>query len=65
MYKVIIDKECGCFKRSDMQNNLEIASKDEALMKGLEMVNSMNNDFCKKHTFSLEESENSFIIKMA
>ena len=64
MFKIIVDRECGCFKRSEMQNNLEIDSKDEALMKGLEMVQSMNDEFCKKHTFKLEEVDNSFIIKM-
>jgi len=65
MYKIIVDKECGCFKRSDMQNNLELASKDEALEKGLEMINEMNGEFCGKHTFTLEEQGEVFLIKMS
>ncbi|QSZ40825.1 hypothetical protein GJV85_01405 [Sulfurimonas aquatica] len=64
MYKIIVDRECGCFKRSDMQNNLEIESKDEALAKSLEMKNEMNDVFCKKHSFSVQEGENCFIISM-
>lgn len=64
MYKIIIDKECGCFRRSDMQNNVTVDSKDEALERALEMVNTMNNDFCEKHKFSLEEAGDKFLIKM-
>lgn len=65
MYKIIVDRECGCFKRSDMQNNIKVASKDEALEKALEMVNTMNNDFCAKHSFILEEAGDTFLIKMS
>lgn len=64
MFKIIVDKECGCFRRSDMQNNIEMSSKDEALTKALEMVNAMNSEFCAKHSFALEEVENTFLIKM-
>ena len=64
MFKIVVDTECGCFKRSDMQNNLELSSKDEALEKSLEMVNSMNKDFCDKHRFSLQEVGDTFLIKM-
>jgi len=64
MFKIIVDKECGCFKRSDLQNNIEMSSKDEALTKALEMVNEMNGEFCGKHSFAVEEVENTFLIKM-
>ena len=60
----MIDRECGCFRRSDMQNNVALDSKDEALERALEMVNTMNNDFCDKHKFSLEEAGDTFLIKM-
>ena len=65
MFKIVVEKECGCFRRSDMQSNTTLESKDEALMKGLEMVNTMNSDFCKKHSFILEEQGDTFLIKMA
>lgn len=64
MFKIIVDKECGCFKRSDFQNNIEVDSKDEALTKSLEMVNYMNDEFCGKHTFKVEEAGDTFVIKM-
>jgi len=62
MHKVIVEKECGCFKRSGLQNNLEFESKDDALSKAIAMRNQMNLEFCKKHEFDLVEHGNSFII---
>lgn len=64
MFKIVVDRECGCFKRSDMNNNVEYESKDAALTTALEMVSTMNDRFCKKHTFVLEEVEQTFMIKM-
>lgn len=64
MFKIVVDRECGCFKKSDMDNNVEIASKDEALTKSLDMVNKMNSEFCKKHNFTVVEEGNTFLIKM-
>lgn len=64
MYKIVVDRECGCFKRSDLQNNIEVASKDEALTKSLEMVEHMNNEFCGKHKFKVEEAGDIFLVKM-
>ncbi|MCF6331137.1 MAG: hypothetical protein L3I99_06275 [Sulfurimonas sp.] len=62
MFKIIIEKECSCFKKSNMVNNEAIKSKDGALLKGIEMVNTMNDDFCAKHNFKLLEVENDFVI---
>ena len=41
MSVINIDRECGCFKRSDLENNLSFESKDDAMLKALEMVNRM------------------------
>lgn len=62
MHKIIIENECGCFKRSDLVNNLEISQKDEALTKAIEIKNQMNEEFCGKHNFDLVEFNNNFII---
>ena len=64
MFKIIVEQECGCFKRSDLENNLSMDSKDEALLKTLEMKNIMNDDFCGKHQFKVQEVEDSFVIAM-
>ena len=64
MSTINIAQECGCFKRSDLQNNITMESKDEALLKTLEMRDTMNDDFCAKHTFKIQEVENNFVISM-
>ena len=60
----MVEKECGCFKKSDMQNGESIENKDDALMKSISMVNTMNDDFCGKHDFKLQEVGVSFVIAM-
>lgn len=62
MFTVNIDQECGCFKRSDLSNNAEFSSKDDALMQAMSMVQKMNSEFCGKHKFSLAENGNTFQI---
>jgi hypothetical protein len=63
--KIIVENECGCFRRSDLENNLEIASKDDALSKAIEMKNQMNEEFCGKHDFDLVEFQDNFVITFA
>jgi len=62
MFKVIVEQECGCFKRSDLENGISMDSKDGALLKSLEMRDTMNDDFCGKHTFKVQEVANNFVI---
>lgn len=62
MHKIIISNECGCFKRSDLNNNIEVASKDDALITALNMSKQMNEEFCKKHDFFVSEEANNFVI---
>jgi len=63
MYKIVVANQCPCFKKSSLENNIKFQSKDDALTKALEMKKTMNNEFCKKHTFELEEMYNNFVIK--
>lgn len=62
MYKIIVANQCACFKKSDLQNNLTFQSKDEALLKAIEMKDEMNESFCKKHEFEVQEMYNNFVI---
>ena len=64
MYTVNVDKECGCFRRSGLENNVGFESNDDALMKANEMVQHMNNKFFGKHDFNLKEDGNTFQISM-
>ena len=61
---ISLDKECGCFKRSDFENNQSFASKDDALMEAQKMVNHMNEKFCGKHAFTLSENGDDFSITL-
>jgi len=65
MFKVIVEKECSCFVKSDLQNGVEIASKDDALMKSIEMRDHMNDEFCGKHEFKVQEVGSNFVIAFA
>ena len=62
MNTINLDKECGCFKKSEFENNMSFESKDEALMQAQIMVNHMNSEFCQKHEFSLTENKDEFNI---
>lgn len=62
MYTVTIAKECGCFKRSDFQNNVTFSNKDEALIEATEWAKEMNDTFCKKHRFSVMEEGDNFVV---
>lgn len=63
MYKIVIANQCKCVKESDIKNYQKFDSKDEALSKALEINNFMNETFCKKHQFEVQEVFNNFMIK--
>ncbi len=65
MFTINIDKECGCFKKSDFENNQSFETKDDALVEALHMVNHMNNEFCQKHEFLFSEDGQNFQIAMS
>ncbi len=65
MFKIIVEHECGCFERSEFQNNTNMDSKDDALLMSLEMKDRMNNEFCTKHSFKVQEAGNDFVIAFA
>ena len=64
MSKLIIERECGCFRNSQHSNNEEFNSKDEALISGKSMLDDMNNNFCGKHQFVLKEEGDDLMISM-
>ncbi|MEA1915280.1 MAG: hypothetical protein U9N30_08175 [Campylobacterota bacterium] len=62
MHSIIVEKECGCFKKSAYENNMSFQSKDDALLQANMMANHMNTKFCQKHDFELREDGDHFII---
>lgn len=65
MHKIIVDRQCGCIKRSGMPLERAFESKDDALLHGTDWVQQMNSKFCKKHAFTLVEDNENFRILMA
>jgi hypothetical protein len=64
MNTIIIEKECGCFKRSSYDNNQSFDIKDDALIQANLMVSDMNTKFCQKHDFILRENNDNFVISV-
>ena len=64
MYKVIVEKQCGCFKRSGHEGETSFENNDDALLHANERKNEMNSEWCGKHNFFVAEENNDFIIKM-
>ncbi len=64
MFTINVEKECGCFKKSDFQNNQSFASKDDALMEAKLMESHMNQTFCQKHMFYTQETGDTFTIRV-
>ena len=64
MYTVKMEKECGCFKRSGIENMKKFANKDDAMIEAQEWAQEMNETFCKKHNFSVIEEGNDLVIKV-
>ena len=62
MFTVNVEKECGCFKKSDFTNDMKFESKDDALIQALNMTKEMNDEFCQKHEFEVAENGNTISI---
>lgn len=62
MFTINIEQECGCFRRSGLENGMSFESKDDALIQAKQMEGIMNEKFCQKHEFRAIEDGNSFKI---
>ena len=55
MYKVHIENECACFKKSVFENNLTYDRKEDAQLKAKVLECRMNQEFCHTHYFEAED----------
>lgn len=62
MYKIKMEKECGCFKKSALPKELEFEEKADAIMKAKVLECKMNQDFCFKHYFKAIDHGNEIVI---
>lgn len=63
MYKIHIENECNCFKKSTFENDLTFEDKDDALMKAKIMECRMNQEFCHTHYFEAEDMGDEIIMR--
>ncbi len=64
MYKVIVERQCGCFKRSGEPAEKTFATKDEALIEANAWKDAMNEEYCQKHAFGVVENGDDLMIVM-
>jgi len=64
MYKVVIESQCGCVRRANMELEANFSDKDDALIAASGLAQKMNDDFCGKHQFSVHQEGEDFHISM-
>lgn len=65
MYKVVMEKECGCFKKSEFTNNNIFKTRQEANKYATLIAELMNDEFCGKHTFYAQRAqEDTYVIRV-
>ena len=63
MYKIHIEQECGCFKKSGFVNDESFKDKADAVMKAKVLECRMNQEFCHTHYFEAEDMGDEIIIR--
>ena len=63
MYTVEMQHECGCFKKSEYENNKSFNTQKDAYNYANTVAEFMNEDFCQTHLFTAHlTQDNNFII---
>jgi hypothetical protein len=66
MYTVQMERECGCFKRSEYTNNKSFEKQQDAYNYANILTELMNEEFCTKHLFVAQRAgDNEFLIRVA
>ena len=64
MSKITVSLECGCFRRSGMENNKTFENKELALAEANNMLETINETFCHKHNFKIVEDGDNVLIEV-
>jgi hypothetical protein len=64
MYTIHVEKECGCFKKSEFENNKTFNTEADAKLQAGLMITHMNTKFCQKHEFVLSQNDKKFTIEV-
>lgn len=66
MYTVQMEKECGCFKKSEYSSNMTFERQKDAYNYATTVAEFMNEEFCGTHTFTAHKAEGDhFLIAVA
>ena len=63
-YHVVLEKLCGCAKKRGLEQIRTFDSKEEAEEHAHEWADNLNNTFCGKHGFDVEEVGDAFVISV-
>lgn len=63
-YHVVLEKLCGCAKKRGLEQICSFDSKEEAEEHAHEWADNLNNTFCGKHGFDVEEVGDHFVISV-
>jgi len=66
MYTVQIEHACGCFKKSEYENEKSFDTQKDAYNYSNIVAEFMNEEFCQQHHFfSQKVGDNAFMIRVA
>ncbi len=66
MYTVTIERECGCFKKSEYKKEKSFDNQQDAYMYSKILEELMNEEFCSKHLFFAQKvDDDNFMIRVA
>lgn len=65
MYTVCMERECGCFKRSEYESEKSFQTQQDAYNYSKILAELMNEEFCSKHTFYSQKMDGDvFLIRV-
>ncbi|MDF1883518.1 hypothetical protein JHD49_06150 [Sulfurimonas sp. SAG-AH-194-C21] len=62
MYTIEIEKECACFLKSDIKNNMEFETREDMINKARVIECLMNQNFCMTHYFQAVDYQDKIVI---
>lgn len=62
MYKVKVQNACSCFLKSGMSETSDFETEEEAQKEAEKILQKMQDNFCKKHEFSMSEQFGDFTL---
>ena len=66
MFTVKVEKECGCFKKSEYEALKSFERREDAYNYSKVLEELMNEEFCKKHLFFAKRVDDTqFMIKVS